>query len=102
MKSSKILVLPSSREGFGMVVLEANACGLPVLTVDEPQNAAQHLIREGINGVITEASAESIAKGISELLESKDTLEPERDIARYDWRNITAEIRSVFALNSNS
>lgn len=29
MQNSKILILPSSREGFGVVVIEANACGFP-------------------------------------------------------------------------
>ena len=40
MKSSKVFVLPSTREGFGMVVIEANACGIPVVTINHPMNAA--------------------------------------------------------------
>jgi len=36
LKSSKIFVLPSTREGFGITALEALACGLPVVTVDHP------------------------------------------------------------------
>ena len=44
MKSSKVFVLPSTREGFGMVVIEANACGIPVVTVNHPMNAAVDLV----------------------------------------------------------
>ena len=97
MKASKMLALPSSREGFGMVALEAKACGLPVLTVDEPQNAARRLVTNGIDGVITKADSSGIAKGILDLLENHGVAAAaKRDIERYDWRNITAEIEKVF------
>lgn len=95
MKASKMLALPSSREGFGMVALEAKACGLPVLTVDEPQNAARHLVKNGIDGVITKADPSGIAKGILDLLENGGAA-AKQDIERYDWRNIIAEIEKVF------
>lgn len=36
MKSSRIFLLPSYEEGFGMVALEALACGLPVVSYDLP------------------------------------------------------------------
>ena len=39
MKSSKICVLPSTREGFGITALEGLACGLPVVTIDHQANA---------------------------------------------------------------
>jgi hypothetical protein len=39
-----------TREGFGKVVIEANACGIPAITVNEPDNAAKSLIKNGKNG----------------------------------------------------
>lgn len=44
MKSSKILVLPSIREGFGIVILEALACGCKVVTTNHENNNAQYLV----------------------------------------------------------
>jgi glycosyltransferase involved in cell wall biosynthesis len=51
------LVLPSRREGYGLVVVEAAARAVPVVTVSDPDNAAAELVEEGVNGAIA-ASAE--------------------------------------------
>lgn len=51
------MVLPSRREGYGMVVVEAAARGVPSVVVDEPDNAAVELVEEGENGFVA-ASAE--------------------------------------------
>jgi glycosyltransferase involved in cell wall biosynthesis len=46
------LLLPSRREGYGLVVLEAAARGTPSIVVAAPDNAAVELITEGENGFI--------------------------------------------------
>lgn len=51
-KSARIMVQPSEREGFGITVAEANACGLPVFVVDYPDNAAKDLIENDRNGFV--------------------------------------------------
>jgi glycosyltransferase involved in cell wall biosynthesis len=51
------MVLPSSREGYGRIVIEAASVGTPSVVVAAPDNAATELIDEGVNGVIA-ASAE--------------------------------------------
>lgn len=59
------MVLPSSREGYGMVVIEAAAAGTPSVVVAAPDNAAVELVVEGVNGfVASDASAESLAAAI--------------------------------------
>jgi glycosyltransferase involved in cell wall biosynthesis len=51
------MVLPSRREGYGMVVVEAAALGTPSVVVAAPDNAATDLVSEGQNGYVA-ASAE--------------------------------------------
>ena len=55
--SALCMVLPSRREGYGMVVVEASARGVPSIVVADPDNAATELVDEGDNGFVA-ASAE--------------------------------------------
>ena len=50
--SALCLVLPSRREGYGLVVVEAAARGVPVVTVAGSDNAATELVEEGTNGAV--------------------------------------------------
>jgi glycosyltransferase involved in cell wall biosynthesis len=46
------MVLPSRREGYGMVVVEAASHGTPSVVVAGEDNAAVELVEDGINGVV--------------------------------------------------
>jgi glycosyltransferase involved in cell wall biosynthesis len=51
------LVLPSRREGYGAVVVEAAARGTPSIVVNGPDNAAVEFIEEGVNGTVAPSSS---------------------------------------------
>jgi glycosyltransferase involved in cell wall biosynthesis len=97
MKSSKIFVSPSTREGFGMAALEANACGLPVVTVNHRLNAVCDLIT-GETGLLCEASAESLAEAIIIGLDSGND-KRKRCVERsksYEWDKICDLAETVY------
>lgn len=59
------LVLPSRREGYGLVVVEASAVGTPSIVVRGADNAAVELIEAGVNGLIaTSAAPQDLAAAI--------------------------------------
>lgn len=51
-KASKLLILPSYREGFGQVLVEANSLGTPVIA--SKIIGCKNVIDEGINGLLCE------------------------------------------------
>jgi glycosyltransferase involved in cell wall biosynthesis len=51
------MVLPSSREGYGLVVVEAAARGTPSIVVQGPDNAAVELVEDGENGVVAPSAS---------------------------------------------
>jgi len=100
MKSCKVLALPSVREGFGMVVIESFACGLPVVTVLHKRNAASELVDEH-TGLVVKPDAFELAEAI--LLLIRDTaIRKEKSIAaikksqEYDWDRIIEKLVVIY------
>jgi glycosyltransferase involved in cell wall biosynthesis len=101
MKSSRVFAFPSTREGFGIVVLEANGCGLPVITTDHQQNAARYLIKDGLNGKVISLSKENLASAIDKYLAVES--EPTRYstfIQQYDWDSLAQRVEEIYTTNS--
>ena len=70
LRAAACMVLPSRREGYGMVVIEAASVGTPSVVVRDEDNAATELIEEGVNGFIASSAlpdelAASIARAIA-------------------------------------
>jgi glycosyltransferase involved in cell wall biosynthesis len=97
MKASKVCVLPSTREGFGITALEALACGLPVVTVDHPANAIRDLITEK-NGFLSVLSSEDLADKIREALAHHEEMREacSATAAEYDWDRVTVESEEYY------
>jgi len=65
------LALPSSREGYGLVVLEALSRGTPAVVVRGEDNAASEFIEDGENGFVARsASPEDLADAIVRVHEA--------------------------------
>jgi glycosyltransferase involved in cell wall biosynthesis len=65
LRTALCMVLPSSREGYGLVVVEAAARGTPSVVVAGEDNAATELVDDGENGfVAASASADDLAAAI--------------------------------------
>ncbi|KLK88903.1 glycosyl transferase family 1 [Methanoculleus sediminis] len=98
MKASRVFVLPSTREGFGIAALEAMACGLPVVTVDHPGNAAGDLVVEGVNGFCSGLSAGEMGEKIRAALDGGALMRDGclRTAGGYRWEEIVRRIESVY------
>jgi glycosyltransferase involved in cell wall biosynthesis len=65
MRRALCLLLPSRREGYGLVVVEAARWGTPSIVVAGEDNAATELVEQGRNGFVAQSSnAQAIADAI--------------------------------------
>jgi glycosyltransferase involved in cell wall biosynthesis len=89
--AADLFVYPSSYEGFGMPVLEAMACGTPVIALN---NTAFPEFAGGVAHLLPDAGVNTLAEGISAVLSDaawreRMAKEGPKRAASYDWRLIT-------------
>jgi glycosyltransferase involved in cell wall biosynthesis len=87
-----MLLYPSSYEGFGMPVLEAMACGTPVIALN---NTAFPEFAGDVALLLQDAQVDTLSDGVLQIL-GNDQLRAQMAIdgpkraARYDWSIVTA------------
>jgi glycosyltransferase involved in cell wall biosynthesis len=63
-----IAAVPSDREPFGMTLVEAMRCGLPVVSTDAPYGPAE-ILHDGVDGLLTPVGdAEAMASALLRLI----------------------------------
>jgi glycosyltransferase involved in cell wall biosynthesis len=98
-QSADLFVFPSVAEGFGHVLLESMACGLPVLSTTA--TAALDLVTNGEDGFVVEpGSAIPLAERIEWALSNRRQLRAMRAEARrmaeqFTWQRFRRGVREV-------
>jgi glycosyltransferase involved in cell wall biosynthesis len=106
MRRALCMLLPSRREGYGMVVVEASAHATPSIVVAAEDNAATELVQDGVNGlVVTSADPEAIADAIVRVYEAGRALR--ESTARWYTENaerlsLESSLRKVLASYSGA
>ena len=93
-------VIPSYYESFGLVALEALACGTPVVATDVGN--LRSIIRQGETGyVVTDSSPRHLADKIALILSrpssnGKSAHQIRASVSRFCWSNIAEAVVSTF------
>lgn len=95
-----ILIAPSRVEGWGIAVVEANACGTPAVGADVA--GLRDSIRDGETGLLSDATnPEVFATDVMQLLETDDDRREMGSNARlwaeeHSWETAASELEALF------
>jgi D-inositol-3-phosphate glycosyltransferase len=98
--AAQMVVMPSHYESFGMVAIEAMACGTPVIAYDV--GGLTYTIEDGFNGyLVPRQDYSALADKISLLLRHQDLREQLGEqarhwVERFSWSNIAHEILATY------
>lgn len=101
-QNTDTVVLPSTtiQEGFGMTLIEGNACGKPV--IGSAIGGMKYVIRDGVDGFSVQPRDEdALANAIVKILSNEETakamgIHGRRKAEQYDWGIVADKTEAVF------
>jgi len=98
MAAADLFVLPSFYDSFGIVLIEAMACGIPV--VSTRCGGPEDIVDDSVGLLAKVGDAESLAAAIDDVLNRYGQFDREairrRAEKRYDYRQVAAQIYAVY------
>lgn len=99
LRKSDALILYSRYETFGCVIIEANACGIPVIVPDTP--LMQELVQDGLNGLLVQpGSASALADALERYSQCKNNFSKSRIASaaaeRYNFTRVGKQIADIY------
>lgn len=93
--AARLVLFPSSREGFGMVAAEAISLRTPVITSDCADNAARLLLRDDTDGLAVPPSPQEFAAAVEATWGLKARAQHAETGDRWDWEHATDQVRTL-------
>lgn len=99
---SSVFVLPSLGEGLGIVILEAQALGIPVVATNI--GGIPDCVKDGSTGLLVPIkNPEAIAEAVIKILENQslaNTLveNAKKELYRFDWQRIAEQYADIYHL----
>jgi teichuronic acid biosynthesis glycosyltransferase TuaC len=96
--AADLLVLPSFYDSFGIVLIEAMACGLPVVATR--CGGPEDIVTDEVGRLVEVGNAESLAAGIGAVLDRYECYDREKirrcAEERYDYHRLAARIVEIY------
>jgi glycosyltransferase involved in cell wall biosynthesis len=96
MTSADVVVVPSLRESFSVVLVEALACGVPVVSTNTPGGPPE-ILKNGQYGILVEPNdPHALAEGILCAMSDTKIVPPEESWQPYALDKVTDQYEAVF------
>ena len=95
MARASVMVLPSHYEGSPNCLLEALACGCPVVAADSPGGTAEVLAQGALGKLVPVGDAQATASAILDAIQSGQRPMADVALARHDIAAVSAAYESV-------
>ena len=97
--SADVFLFPSRYEGFGLVFLEAMACGTPVIGTSV--GGVPDIIQNGDSGYVVDHNSSEMARRVAELARDSKQLAAMSDRAREiagdnDWEYVAEQVENIY------
>ena len=96
---SDILIFPSKKESFGLVLLESLACGVPIVASNI--EGIKNIIKDRHTGMLVNQTTEDFSSAIEKLINDQTLRENLiknglKEVKKYDWDDIIEKYIKVY------